>query len=156
VDVDDRKRMIAGRIDDLVAEKALAVMDDPDLRDEVTGLVEWPVPHLGRIPDEHMDLLPAGDAGVDAREPALFRAAHGGPEWRCGSFAFRQIEADDHGAAIIAGNERVLRTRFADGWHFWDLDRRIRLETRILALHAVTFQAKLGTRGARVGAGVNP
>jgi glycyl-tRNA synthetase beta chain len=66
-------------------------------------------------------------------------------------FAFvANIEADDHGAAIIAGNERVLRARFADARHFWDLDRRTRLETRIPALDNVTFHAKLGTQGERV------
>jgi glycyl-tRNA synthetase beta chain len=66
-------------------------------------------------------------------------------------FAFvANVEADDHGTAIIAGNERVLRARFSDARHFWDLDRKTRLETRIPALDKVTFQAKLGTQGDRV------
>ncbi len=65
-----------------------------------------------------------GDAGVDAGEPALLRAART-PDGRAAPyFVFvANIEPIDGGAAIIAGNERVLRARFADARHFWDLDR---------------------------------
>ena len=66
-------------------------------------------------------------------------------------FAFvANIEAADGGAAIIAGNERVLRARFADARHFWDLDRKARLEARVPRLEHVTFHAKLGSQGDRV------
>ena len=34
------------------------MVDDPGLLDEVAGLVEWPVPLLGRIDDAYMDLPP--------------------------------------------------------------------------------------------------
>ncbi len=66
-------------------------------------------------------------------------------------FAFvANIQADDGGTAIIAGNERVLRARFADARHFWDLDRRTPLRSRVAALDHVTFHAKLGSQGERV------
>ena len=150
VDAADRKRVIADRVAGLAAEKHLTVVDDPGLLDEVSGLVEWPVPHLGRIADEHMDLPPEVmqvSMRVNQRYFALRTADGAAAPW----FAFvANIEADDHGAAIIAGNERVLRARFADARHFWDLDRKTRLETRIPALDNVTFQAKLGTQGDRV------
>ena len=54
------------------------------------------------------------------------------------------------GAAIVAGNERVLRARFSDARHFFDLDRRVRLADRVAALDGIVFQAELGTQGARV------
>ena len=150
VDAADRKRVIADRIAGLAAEKSLTVVDDPGLLDEVAGLVEWPVPHLGRIADEHMDLPPEVmqvSMRVNQRYFALRTADGAAAPW----FAFvANIEADDDGAAIIAGNERVLRARFADARHFWDLDRKTRLETRVPALDKVTFQAKLGTQGDRV------
>ncbi len=150
VDPADRKRVIADRIAGLAAEKSLSVVDDPGLLDEVAGLVEWPVPHLGRIAFEHMDLPPEVmqvSMRVNQRYFTL-RDMDGAPApW----FAFvANIEADDHGTAIIAGNERVLRARFADARHFWDLDREVRLESRIAALDNVTFQARLGTQGDRV------
>ena len=58
------------------------------------------------------------------------------------------IEPADGGATSIAGNERVLRARFADARHFWDLDRKARLESRVPLLDHVTFHAKLGTRAS--------
>jgi glycyl-tRNA synthetase beta chain len=150
VDAADRSRVIADRIAGLAAEKSLTVVDDPGLLDEVAGLVEWPVPHLGRIADEHMD-LPAEvmqvSMRVNQRYFALRTADGAAAPW----FAFvANIQAEDHGAAVIAGNERVLRARFADARHFWDLDCRTRLETRVPELDKVTFQAKLGTQGDRV------
>jgi glycyl-tRNA synthetase beta chain len=150
VDADDRKRVIADRIAGLAAGKSLAVVDDPGLLEEVAGLVEWPVPHLGRIADEHMDLPPEVmqvSMRVNQRYFALRTADGAAAPW----FAFvANIQADDNGAVIIAGNERVLRARFADARHFWDLDRKARLGTRVPALDNVTFHAKLGTQGDRV------
>jgi glycyl-tRNA synthetase beta chain len=149
-DAADRRRVIADRLAGLAAEKQLSVVDDPGLLEEVAGLVEWPVPYLGRIADEHMDLPPEVmqvSMRVNQRYFALRSADGAAAPW----FAFvANIQAEDHGAVIIAGNERVLRARFADARHFWDLDRRNRLETRVPALDKVTFQAKLGTQGDRV------
>jgi len=66
-------------------------------------------------------------------------------------FAFvANIAAADGGAAIVAGNERVLRARFADARHFWDQDRKVPLADRVPALDAITFHAKLGSQGERV------
>ncbi|OUI84575.1 glycine--tRNA ligase subunit beta, partial [Acetobacter tropicalis] len=50
---------------------------------------------------------------------------------------------------VVAGNERVLRARFADARHFWDLDRKQTLHSRLVALDNITFHAKLGTQGER-------
>jgi len=150
VDAADRKRVIADRIAGLAAEKSLTVVDDPGLLEEVAGLVEWPVPHLGRIAEEHMDLPPEVmqvSMRVNQRYFTLHTADGAAAPW----FGFvANIQAEDAGAVIIAGNERVLRARFADARHFWDLDRKTRLETRVSALDKVTFQARLGTQGERV------
>src|SRR5580658_5306503 len=151
VDADERKRLIAEGVAGLAAERQLAVVDDPGLLDEVAGLVEWPVPLLGRIDPAFMDLPPEVrqvSMRVNQRYFAL-RTADGAaaPE-----FAFvANIEPEDGGAVSIAGNERVLRARFADARHFWDLDRKTRLESLVPKLDQVTFHAKLGTQGQRVG-----
>ena len=150
VDAEDRKRVIAERIAGLATEKSLTVVDDPGLLEEVAGLVEWPVPHLGRIADEHMDLPPEVmqvSMRVNQRYFALRSVDGAAAPW----FAFvANVQADDGGAVIIAGNERVLRARFSDARHFWDLDRKARLESRVPALDKVTFQAKLGSQGDRI------
>jgi glycyl-tRNA synthetase beta chain len=150
VDAGNRRKLIADGLRDLAATRGLAVVDDPGLLDEVTGLVEWPVPLLGNIDAAHMD-LPAEVLQVSMRVNQRYfalRDALGRPApW----FAFvANIAAADGGRTIVAGNERVLRARFADAQHFWDLDRTRRLENRVAALDGVTFHARLGSQGERV------
>ena len=150
VDAADRKRVIAAGIAELAAAQNCTVVDDPGLLDEVAGLVERPVPLFGRIAAEHMDLPPEVmqvSMRVNQRYFALRTAEGKAAPW----FAFvSNIAAEDGGATIVAGNERVLRARFSDARHFWDLDRKARLESRVPSLAHVTFQAKLGTQGDRV------
>ena len=150
-DAAERRRTIAEGIGALAAAEGLTVVADDGLLDEVAGLVEWPVPLLGRIDDAYMDLPPEVmqvSMRVNQRYFAL-RTAAGAPAPR---FAFAaNIEATDGGAAIVAGNERVLRARFSDARHFWDLDRATPLADRVVALEGITFHAKLGSQAARVG-----
>ena len=60
------------------------------------------------------------------------------------------LEAKDGGAAIVAGNERVVRARLSDAKFFWDTDRKTRLEDRLGRLRAIVFHEKLGTQYERV------
>ena len=150
VDAAERRRRIAQGIASEAAARGLTVVDDPGLLDEVAGLVEWPVPLLGRIDAAFMD-LPAEVMQVSMRVNQRYfalRTADGAPAPWFGFVA--NIEAEDGGAAIIAGNERVLRARFADARHFWDLDRKTPLAARVGMLDQITFHAKLGSQGARV------
>jgi glycyl-tRNA synthetase beta chain len=150
VDADERKRLIAEGVARLAGERQLQVVDGPGLLEEVAGLVEWPVPLLGRIDPAFMDLPPEVrqvSMRVNQRYFAL-RTADGAA---APVFAFvANIEPEDGGAATVAGNERVLRARFADARHFWDLDRKTRLESLVAKLDQVTFHAKLGGQGDRV------
>ena len=153
-DAAERRALIEAGIAALAAGENLTIVNDPGLLDEVAGLVEYPVPLLGRIDDRFMDLPPEVmqvSMRVNQRYFALRhqngRDADGQPAAR---FAFvANIDAADGGAAIISGNERVLRARFSDARHFWDLDRRSSLEDRVPALDGVTFHARLGSQGAR-------
>ena len=148
----ERRAKVVQGVADAAAAQGLTVVDDPGLVDEVSGLVEWPVPLVGRIGAEFMDLPPEVmqvSMRVNQRYFAL-RSPRGGA---APLFAFAaNIEARDGGTAIVAGNERVLRARFSDARHFWDLDRRTPLADRVPALDAVTFHAKLGSQGDRARA----
>ena len=63
------------------------------------------------------------------------------------------IEAPDHGAAILAGNQRVLAARLSDAAFFWENDLRIARAGMAPwrdALAKVTFHNKLGTLADKV------
>ena len=150
VSAEERRLAVAEGVATLAAAEGLTVVADERLLDEVAGLVEWPVPLLGRIDEEFMD-LPAEVMQVSMRVNQRYFALRRADGLAAARFGFAaNIAAADGGAAIVAGNERVLRARFSDARHFWDLDRRTRLEDRVGALEAITFHAKLGSQGARV------
>ncbi|HVE23211.1 MAG TPA: glycine--tRNA ligase subunit beta [Acidocella sp.] len=148
-DATERRKLIEAGVAAQAAARQLSVAEDGALLDEVTGLVEWPVPLVGRIDDDFMDLPP------EVRELSMkinqkyfaLRDAGGQP---APYFAFvANLAADDSGAAIIAGNERVLRARLSDARHFWDLDLKTKLEALLPKLEKITFHAKIGTQRER-------
>ena len=150
LDADERAREIRDGIAALATAEGLTVVPDEGLIAEVAGLVEWPVPLLGRIDDAFMDLPPEvmrTTMSVNQRYFAL-RKADGSAAPRFALVA--NIAAPDGGAAITAGNERVLRARLSDARFFWDLDRKQSLESFLPKLDSVVFHAKLGTQGQRV------
>jgi glycyl-tRNA synthetase beta chain len=148
--VTERRSRVADGVAERAATAGYRVVPDDGLLDEVAGLVEWPVALLGRIDAQFMDLPPEVrqvSMRVNQRYFAL-TDAHGAP---APAFVFAaNIEAPDGGAAIVAGNERVLRARLSDARHFWDLDRKTPLAERVAALDRITFHAKLGSQGERV------
>ena len=146
----ERRAAIAQGLARVAAGAGLSVVADDGLLDEVTGLVEWPVVLLGRIDDAYMD-LPPEVMQVSMRVNQRYFALRNPDGSAAPFFAFvANVAAPDGGAQIVAGNERVLRARFSDARHFWDLDRATRLIRRNEALESVVFHARLGTQGQRV------
>lgn len=149
VDAAERRDVLTKGLAQLATSEGLSVVPDTGLVEEVAGLVEWPVPFLGRI-DEHFMDLPAEVMQVSMRVNQRYFALRNSDGTAAPRFAFvANIVPTDGGALVIAGNERVLRARFADARHFWDLDRKHSLHSRLGALDNITFHAKLGTQGER-------
>ena len=147
-DASERRRLVSEGVAAAAAAEGLSVVPDDGLADEVAGLVEWPVALLGRIDEGFMD-LPPEVMQVSMRVNQRYFALKG-PDGRAAPrFAFVANMVPRDGATIVAGNERVLRARFADARHFWDGDRTVRLADRVPALDGVTFHARLGSQGAR-------
>jgi glycyl-tRNA synthetase beta chain len=82
------------------------------------------------------DPLPMGEGG---RAPLLNRF-----------ILTSNLVASDGGAAIVAGNERVVRARLSDAKFFWETDKKIPLEDRLEKLKSIVFHEKLGTQYERV------
>ena len=120
-------------------------MIDDALLDEVTALVEWPVPLAGRFEERFLDAAARG-ADLDAAgSPALLPGARGADGKLLPLVHHRSnIESRDP-AQVRAGNERVVRPRLSDAAFFWDQDRKQPLASHCAALKRVTFQAQLGS-----------
>jgi glycyl-tRNA synthetase beta chain len=150
LDQDRRRRVIAADLDRLGAERGVTVKPDPDLLDEVTGLVEFPVVLIGAIDADFVRPLPDG---LPLEVLATAMRTHQ-KYFTClnsdGSLAPRFLcvannRTPDGGKTVIAGNERVLRARLADARFFWDQDRKVRLEDRVEALKQRVYHERLGS-----------
>ncbi len=140
-----RRKSILEQGEALAKNAGLRLKDDPGLLDEIVGLVEWPAVLMGTIEPEFME-LPPEVLTVSMRTHQKYFAL----ENRDGSMANRflavaNIETSDGGAAIVAGNERVLRARLSDARFFWTQDRKESLADRVPRLQDVIFHAKLGS-----------
>lgn len=145
-----REAAIGEGLDKLAGELGLAVRHDPALLSEVAGLIEWPVVLAGDIDSEFME-LPAEVLTTSMRTHQKyfsFETMEGALAPKFGFVA--NMVAADGGAAIVAGNERVLRARLSDAKYFWDQDRKTRLEDRVPELANIVFHAKLGSLGDKV------
>jgi glycyl-tRNA synthetase beta chain len=60
------------------------------------------------------------------------------------------MEAEDGGKAIVAGNERVIRARLSDAKFFYETDLKTRLEDRLPKFEHIVFHEKLGTQAERI------
>jgi glycyl-tRNA synthetase beta chain len=150
VDAQARRQTIAEAAERLAAERGLTVKPEPGLLDELTGLVEWPVALMGRIDEESMVLPPevlTTSMRTHQRYLTLLGAEGRLAPW---FITVANIEAPDGAAAIVAGNEWVLRARLWDARFFWEQDRRDPLESRLPQLESTVFHAELGSLGQRV------
>jgi glycyl-tRNA synthetase beta chain len=150
LDPAERKKIVLAGAEKLCAEAQVALKSDDGLLDEVAGLVEWPVPMLGTIDGQFMDVPPEVLIVSMKNHQRYFATAK-----KDGTLASRFVVvantvARDGGKAIVDGNERVLRARLSDAKFFWDQDRKTSLEARLPALKGIVFHAKLGTQAERV------
>ena len=145
VDVSARQTMIERGALALAKEAGCSLVEDAALIQETAGLVEWPVPLLGRIDDTFMDVPEEVLISVMRTHQKYFALRDKGGKLAPYFITISNMVTADEGAAIIAGNERVLRARLSDARFFWDQDRKETLESRVSALEKITFQADLGT-----------
>ena len=136
--------------------EGLVLVADEGLVIENAGLTEWPVPLLGRFDEAFLDVPPeviqltarTNQKYFICREPA----GEGEEQGRLAN-AFvctANIVALDGGAAIVAGNRKVLAARLSDARFFWEQDQKKLLSEHAEKLGRITFHEKLGTVAEKV------
>lgn len=155
VDRERRKDIILNDAKDLALAQGLELVEDAGLLEEIAGLVEWPVVLMGSfdpafldVPDEVIRAtIRANQKCFVLKDPATGRLAN--------KFVLvSNLAASDGGAAIIAGNERVIRARLSDAKFFWETDQKtnatVPLAERLAKFGNVTFHEKLGSQLERI------
>ena len=148
-----RREQIAGMLDDQARQLGATLGQDPEVQallDEVTALVEAPIVYLGAfeprflaVPQECLILtMRLNQKYFPLFNPASGKLIH--------QFLIVSNMPTKNPAAIIQGNERVVRPRLADAQFFFDTDRKIPLHQRVAQLGAIIYHNKLGTQLQRV------
>ncbi len=114
------------------------------LLDEVTALVEWPVPIAGQF-ERRFLRLPREVVIATVQDHQRCFAVQGADGRLSGWFVtVSNIESRDP-LKVREGNERVVRPRLSDAAFFWEQDLKLTLDEHAARLSGVTFQTRLGT-----------
>lgn len=143
LDPKDRERQIRAQAADLVASIGGYIPDDPQLLREVTNLVEWPTPLLGRFDAQYLTLPPEVLVAVMKKHQRYFPVMKNGE--LLPYFVAVANGPFDSLDSICHGYEEVLRARYADAAFFYKADTSKKLEEFLPRLHTLTFQEQLGS-----------
>jgi len=143
-DLSERRDLISKRVAELAAEQQGSAIVPADLLDEVSCLVEWPVPlvcsfeeRFLAVPQEALIITMQDNQKyfclLDAKGKLLPRF-----------ITVANIESKDP-QQIISGNEKVVRPRLTDAEFFFKQDQKQPLEHFNQRLANVVFQAQLGS-----------
>ena len=141
----DRAALIKQRAEAAAEVAGLALIADDGLLIENAGLTEWPVPLLGAFDPAFLDVPPEVIRLTMRTNQKYFACSNAGGTLAPAFVCVANIEASDGGAAIVAGNQKVLAARLADARFFWEQDKKSTLESRLPKLQDIVFHEKLGT-----------
>lgn len=147
----EREALILEGARKVCSDAGLELIEDAGLLAEVTGLVETPVPLLGQMDPDFLDLPPEVIQLTMKTHQKYFAVRNPKTGDIAPNFVViaNQI-APDGGKAIAVGNARVLSARLSDARHFWDNDRKKPLDEMAAELSKVTFHEKLGSVADKV------
>ncbi len=146
-----RMDMIRADAKNLAFAQGYELVEDEGLLAEVAGLVEWPVTLMGSFDESFLGIpgeviratIRTNQKCFVLRDPQTAKLVNK-------FILVANIEASDHGKAIVAGNERVIRARLSDAKFFYETDLKTRLEDRLPKFEQIVFHEKLGTQAGRI------
>ncbi|MFD2645963.1 glycine--tRNA ligase subunit beta [Pseudomonas japonica] len=143
-DFAERRELISKRTAELAMQQEGTAIVPPALLDEVTALVEWPVPLVCSFEERFLEVP----------QEALITTMQDNQKYFClldvdGKLLPRfitvaNVESRDP-KQIVEGNEKVVRPRLTDAEFFFKQDKKQPLESFNERLQNVVFQAQLGS-----------
>jgi len=151
LDVDDRKNEILSQLEQIERRYDLKILMDEDLLDEVSGLVEWPIVHIGNFEEAFLELPKEVLITSMKSHQKYFSVVDNKTGEITNKFILvSNIDSMDKGKFIINGNERVLSARLYDAKYFWDRDNAQPLIEKSELLENVTFHKQIGTLSNKI------
>ncbi|MFJ7568053.1 glycine--tRNA ligase subunit beta [Herminiimonas sp. NPDC097707] len=127
----------------------LTPIEDEDLLDEVTGLVERPNVLIGQF-EEAFLAVPQECLILTMKANQKYFPLLDTQGNLSNKFLIVSNIRPTDASLVIGGNERVVRPRLADAKFFFDQDRKKTLTSRVAGLDKVVYHNKLGTQGERI------
>jgi glycyl-tRNA synthetase beta chain len=148
-DPEERKRIIRDETEKAAAAFGGSALSNDELLETVAYLTEYPTVVGGSFDEDYLKLpkevLITTMISHQKYFPVLDDRGNLLPHF----LTINNTLARDP-AVVRRGNEKVLRARLADARFFFDADRKIPLETRVLDLQKVVFHSMLGTSYEKV------
>ena len=151
LDAERRRDIILFDAQSLAYAQGLELVVDTALLEEVAGLVEWPVVLVGEFDEDFLTIPPEVIRATIRANQKCFVLRNPETGGLANKFILTaNIVAPDDGAAIAAGNGRVVRARLSDAKFFYETDLHVKLEDRLPKFDGIVFHEKLGTQAERI------
>lgn len=143
-DFETRQAQVRTAVEETAAKLKGQARIDESLLEEVTGLVEWPVPISGCFEEKFMVMPPEVITTTIEDHQKYFPVEnqHGALLPHFITLSNLESSAPEE---IKKGNERVVKPRLEDALFFWEQDKKQPLISRLEKLQTVVFQKELGT-----------
>ncbi len=141
---EQRQQLIRQQVEAQANILGATAVIDPELLDEVTGLVEWPVALTGSFEERFLQVPAEALISSMKEHQKYFHVVDTAGKLKPHFITVANIESTDP-QQVIAGNERVIRPRLSDAAFFFATDKKIALVDRVQTLGNIVFQQQLGT-----------
>jgi glycyl-tRNA synthetase beta chain len=143
-DPSERQAIIRAEVAKVAAGSGGTVLDDPELLEQVSYLVEYPSAILGTFNPDFLQ-VPKEVLITSMRSHQRYFSLVDAKGALLPCFITVPNTVAQDPKVVVRGNERVLRARLSDARFFFEEDKKVSLETWVEALKKVTYQQKLGT-----------
>lgn len=144
LDQQARKDMIWSQVVKVAAEAGGQAMENEDLLEEITYLVEYPTAFYGHFSPSYLDVPPEVLTTSMIEHQRYFPVFDANGKLMPGFIGVRN-GTDFSLDTVRAGNERVLKARLEDALFFWNEDTKKSLSDMVDGLKNVLFHERLGS-----------
>ncbi len=140
----ERRRRIEAQLATAAAPLGGHAVDDPELLEEVTHLVEWPEAVVGSFDSKYLQ-LPRPVVVTAMRAHQRYFAVERPDGSLLGNFIMIRSGRGEGADQVRRGTQAVLRARLEDARFYWENDLKGGFEAKVEALKGMVWHEKLGS-----------